>query len=105
MSDAGYSAGVRVWGSVSCIHRIGLRMHMGQGSDVSSPVRLNYTVTVRHQGCRYSRYWSFPKLRAMVSVWCLGRCTGLIGFWLELGFGSELRVNAIFCLSIRIWWG
>ena len=41
----------------------------------------------------------------MVSVRCLGRCMGLIGFGLALGFGSEVRVIVRFCLSIRIWWG
>ena len=57
------------------------------------------TDRVSFRGCRYSWYWSFPKVRAMDRVWCLGRCVGLIGFWLELVSGSDLRVNVRFCLS------
>ena len=51
VSDAGYSARVRFRGLVSCTGRRGLWLHMGFGSDVSSTVRLNHSVTVRHGGC------------------------------------------------------
>ena len=58
-------------------------------------MRLNYSVTVRYEGCRYSWYCYFPKVRARVRVGCLGRCMGLTGFGLELGSGSNVRVNTI----------
>ena len=85
VSDTGYSARVRVRGSVSCMGRIGLWLHMGFGSDVSSTVRSNYSVSVSQGGCLHSWYWSVPNVRARVRVRCLRRRTGLIGFLLWLG--------------------
>ena len=85
MSSTGYSARVSVRGSASCMGRIGLWLHMGFGSDVSSTVRLNYSVSVSQEGCLYSWYTCAPNIRARVSVRCLRRLTGLIGFLLWLG--------------------
>ena len=44
VSDAWYSHRNRVRDSVVCSGRIGVRLHMGFVSDVSSTVRLNYSV-------------------------------------------------------------
>ena len=54
VSDAGCSARVSVRGLVSCTGRICFGLHMEFGSDVRSTLTLNYSVTVRHEGCRYS---------------------------------------------------
>ena len=43
------SARVRDRGSVRCMGRIQLWLYMGFGSDVSSTVRLNYSVTLIHE--------------------------------------------------------
>ena len=59
------------------------------------------TDRVSFRGCRDSWYRSFPKVRAMDRVWCLGRCVGLIGFWLELGSGCDVRVTARLCHRLR----
>ena len=37
----------------------GLWLHIDFNSDVSSAERLNYSVTVRHEGCQYSWYCYF----------------------------------------------
>ena len=49
VSDTWYSPRDRVRELVNCTGRIGLWLHMGFSSDVSSTVRLNYSVTVRLQ--------------------------------------------------------
>ena len=83
VSATGYSARVRVRGSASCMGRIGLWLHMGFGSDVSSTVRLKYSVSVSQEGYLHSWYRSVSKVRARVRVGCLRRHTGLIGFLLK----------------------
>ena len=104
VSGAGYSARVRLRSSICYMGRIVLRFQMGHGSDVSWTVRVTYSIAVRHEGCRYSWYWSVQKVRVRNSVQCTGRCMGAKGSWLELGSGSEVTVNTRFCLSIRICW-
>ena len=51
VSDAGYNARVTFRCLVCCTGRIGLRLHTGFGSNVSSAVRLNHSVTGRHEEC------------------------------------------------------
>ena len=41
-------ARVRVRCSVRCTGRIGLRLHLGFGSDMKATTRINYSVTVKH---------------------------------------------------------
>ena len=49
VSGADSSARVRDRGSLRCMGRIRLWLSMGFGSCVSLTVRLNYSVTVRHE--------------------------------------------------------
>ena len=46
-----------------------------------------------------------PIVRARVMFWFWGRCLGLIGFWLDLGSGCDVRVGGRLCLRFMIWYG
>lgn len=45
------------------------------------------------------------RVMARVSVRYLGRCTGLIGFHLELWSGCDVNVTARLCLRFTVWLG
>ena len=68
------------------------------GCDVSLTVRLNHSVTVRHEKVDIHGTGLFQKSGLWLGVGVWGRCMGLMGFWIELETGSDLMVNARFCL-------
>ena len=45
---------------------------------------------------------SGPVARAKVRVLCSVRCTGRIGFWIELGSGSDVRLSARLTFSGKV---
>ena len=45
---------------------------------------------------------SGPVARYKVRVLCSLRCTGRIGFWIELGSGSDVRVSARLTFSVKL---
>ena len=46
-----------------------------------------------------------PIVRSRVRFWFLGRCVVLIGFWLDVVTGCDVRVSGRLCLRFMIWWG
>ena len=48
---------------------------------------------------------SVPRVRARVRVRCLGRCTLVIGFQIEIGFDCNMRVSVRLGLRFTNLWG